>query len=71
MSKFGDYRYQTDNLVFPNTEEGWKKLGWKLHFSGGAILTIFHLLTLEYKARKNAEKGNTGNKDNVPQGILD
>lgn len=58
MDKFDDYRHRTDNLVFPNTEEDWKKLGWKLHFAGGALLLVLHLSTLEYKARKNAEKSN-------------
>lgn len=55
----GDYRYQTNNLVFPNTENNWKKLGWKLHFIGGRSLVMIHYLqTLEDKARKNAKKGN-------------
>jgi hypothetical protein len=56
---FDHYRYRTDNLVFPNTEEGWKKLGWKLHFMlGQSLVMILHLSTLEYKARKNATKSN-------------
>jgi hypothetical protein len=53
-----DYRYQTDNLVFPNTEEDWKKLGWQLHFLGGGLRALFYMSKLEYKARKNAEKSN-------------
>ncbi len=54
-----DYRYQTDNLVFPNTEDDWKKLGWKLHFNGGrSLVMIRHLQTLEKEARKNAKKSN-------------
>ena len=56
---FDDCRYRTDNLIFPNTEEGWKKLGWKLHFMSGRSLVMIHYLqTLEDKARKNAKKGN-------------
>lgn len=54
-----DYRYRTDNLVFPNTENNWKKLGWKLHFNGGrSLVMIRYLQTLEERARKDAEKSN-------------
>jgi hypothetical protein len=64
---FDNYRHKTDNLVFPNTEEGWKKLGWKLHFMTGRSLTmILHLHVLEHKARKNAEKSNTSDQDDIP-----
>ena len=58
MNDSSDYRYRTDNLVFPNTEEDWKKLGWQLHFIGGGLRALFYLSKLEYKARKNAEKSN-------------
>lgn len=55
--KKNNYRNKIDNLILPNTEEGWKKLGWKLHFmTGRSLVMILHLSTLEYKARKSAQK---------------
>jgi hypothetical protein len=69
---FDNYRYRTDNLIFPNTEESWKKLGWKLHFiSGRSLVMIHHLQILEYKARKHVKQSNTSDQDDVSQGVLD
>ena len=69
---FEEYMGKTDNLTLPNTEKEWEAFHWKLHFLGGAsIRLVHHLLANEKKARKDAEKGNTSNQDDVSQGILD
>ena len=69
---FEEYQGRTDNLTLPNTKEDWEAFHWKLHFLGGAsIKFVHHLLANEKKARRNAEKSNTSNKDNVSQGVLD
>ena len=67
-----EYSYRTDNLTLPNTEKDWEEFNWKLHFLGGASLIFVHrLVANEKKARRDAEKSNPGNQDNVPQGVLD
>jgi len=67
-----DYRNRTDNKYFPNTEEDWKEFLWKVHFLGGkSIILIWHFDQLEKKARRDAEKNNSSNKDNVLQEVLD
>ena len=69
---FEEYQGRTDNLTLPNTEKEWEAFHWKLHFLGGAsIRLVHHLLANEKKARRDAEKNSPGNKDDVPQGILD
>ena len=69
---FEEYQKRTDNLTLPNTKEDWEAFHWKLHFLGGAsIRLVHHLLAKEKKARRDAEKSNTSNQDNVPQGVLD
>ena len=67
-----EYLYRTDNLTLPNSEKDWEEFNWKLHFLGGASLIFVHrLVANEKKARRDAKKGNTGDKDNVSQGVLD
>jgi len=69
---FEEYQGRTDNLTLPNTPKDWEAFHWKLHFLGGAsIRLVHHLIANEKKARRDAEKSNTGNKNNVPQGVLD
>ena len=69
---FEEYQGRTDNLTLPNTKEDWEAFHWKLHFLGGAsIRLVHHLLAKEKKTRRDAEKSNTSNQDNVSQGVLD
>lgn len=63
---------RTDNLTLPNTKKEWEALHWKLHFLGGAsIRVVYYLLEKEKEARRDAEKGNNSNQDDVQQGLLD
>jgi hypothetical protein len=69
---FNDYMNRTDNLTLPNTKEDWEAFHWKLHFLGGAsIRLVYHLIAKEKEARRDAEKSNNSNQDDVPQGLLD
>jgi len=69
---FEEYMGKTDNLTLPNTLKEWEAFHWKLHFLGGAsIRFVHHLLANEKKARRDAEKSNSSNEDNVSQGVLD
>jgi hypothetical protein len=62
-----EYSYRTDNLTLPNTEKDWEEFNWKLHFLGGASLIFVHrLVANEKKARRDAEKSNTSDQDNIP-----
>ena len=67
-----EYFYRTDNLTLPNSEKDWEEFNWKLHFLGGASLIFVHrLVANEKKARRDAKKSNTGDKNNFSQGVLD
>lgn len=57
-----EHRSRTDNKYFPNTEEDWKKFLWKVHFLGvKSMIFLWHFEQLEKKARRDAEKSNSGN----------
>jgi len=69
---FEEYIGRTDNLTLPNTPKEWEAFHWKLHFLGGAsIRFVYYLIAKEKEARRDAEKSNNSNQDDVPQGLLD